>query len=175
MISPEELGKEIEDLVREHGGQLKGYLIHKRGLPEHGADEVLNKALLAVAVTRQRGEALDDPRAFLYESARNAAVDWIAATCRAPIPDSSVAGEMQGPDMLEAFEVSEDTARALQQLPPRQRMVLTLRYFYGYSVEETGRIMGISPGTVGATTTAARRNLKKIIKEQNGSGEEETP
>lgn len=51
--------------------------------------------------------------------------------------------------------------RQIGQLPPRQREVITLRYFEELSIEETARIMGCSPGTVKAATVQALRRLKK--------------
>lgn len=58
MSTPEEIDKEIETLVREHGARLKGSL-RRRGLPEHAVDDVITEALLVVADKRRRGQALD--------------------------------------------------------------------------------------------------------------------
>lgn len=172
-MTPEEIDKEIETLVRDHGGRLRGYL-RRLGLPGHMAEDVLTDALLAVSDKRRRGQPLDYPRAFLFRVARNAAIDQLKGLYAEAVPDSDAVDEAAGPDMLDAVEVSEDLGRAIGQLPQRQRQVIELRYLRDFSVSETAQILGIAEGTVGPTTTAALRNLRRIIEEQGGGREEET-
>ncbi len=49
----------------------------------------------------------------------------------------------------------------LKSLPPRQREVVTLRYFEGLSVEQSATVMKCAAGTVKATLSQAISNLRK--------------
>jgi len=52
---------------------------------------------------------------------------------------------------------------ALRRLPERQAQVLVARYLVGLSQEETARALGITRGTVGATTTQAAGALRRAL------------
>lgn len=54
----------------------------------------------------------------------------------------------------------------LRQLPPRQREVLLLVFYHGNSLEETAKIMDISPGTVSTHYDRAKKKLREIIMNQ---------
>lgn len=51
--------------------------------------------------------------------------------------------------------------QALQTLPPKYNMILTLRDVRGLSYEEVARLLKISPGTVDSRLFRARRLLRK--------------
>lgn len=53
----------------------------------------------------------------------------------------------------------------LENLPPRDRLVLTLRYVENKSVEETARLSGWSRTMVKVQCWRARKKLKKLFKE----------
>ena len=55
----------------------------------------------------------------------------------------------------------------LLQLPIKYRMVLYLRYYEEYSVNEIGEILGIAPNTVSARLTRARKRMREQC-EKNG-------
>jgi RNA polymerase sigma-70 factor (ECF subfamily) len=42
--------------------------------------------------------------------------------------------------------VSDVVVRALDELPPRQRVVVAMRDLHGHSADEVGELLGISPG-----------------------------
>jgi RNA polymerase sigma factor (sigma-70 family) len=53
----------------------------------------------------------------------------------------------------------------LAALPERQREVVFLRYYADLDYAAIGHVLGIAPGTVGATLTAARESLKRSLEE----------
>jgi len=63
-------------------------------------------------------------------------------------------------EMANATEVARVLWRAVQRLSPRQRSAITLRYWQGLSVEETGQVLGCATGTVKAQLARAMRHLR---------------
>lgn len=53
--------------------------------------------------------------------------------------------------------------RALQRLPPKQRSVVELTYFYGFSYEEIGEIVECPPNTVKTRMFHAKARLKELL------------
>lgn len=53
--------------------------------------------------------------------------------------------------------------QAVQQLPPRQREAVALRYVADFSEAEVAERMGVAVGTVAATLHAARARLASVI------------
>jgi RNA polymerase sigma factor (TIGR02999 family) len=52
----------------------------------------------------------------------------------------------------------------LERLHPRKAQVVKLRYFAGFSVEETAELLGVSPGTVKLDWTFARAWLRRNLR-----------
>jgi RNA polymerase sigma factor (sigma-70 family) len=62
----------------------------------------------------------------------------------------------------------DDALKRLEGLDSRQSQIVELRFFGGLSIEETARILNVSPGTVMRDWTFARAWLKH---EMNSSAE----
>jgi len=58
-----------------------------------------------------------------------------------------------------------DVSQLLQQLPPRRRAVLVLRFYCDLSVEETAEILGCTEGTVKSQTARGLDALRALIKQ----------
>jgi RNA polymerase sigma-70 factor (sigma-E family) len=71
------------------------------------------------------------------------------------------------PEQPREYDVSTrpDLARALDELPGRQRAVVVLRYYEDLDVAETARILGIAPGTVKSQTFHALAKLRVSLGE----------
>jgi DNA-directed RNA polymerase specialized sigma24 family protein len=116
VISPDELEREIEDLVTDCGAGLERRLRYgSLRLPEHLVGEVINDALLVIVDKRRRGHTIANPQAYLSAVARNAAIDRLRTLYAAGIPDPDVTADaVNGHDMLAHVEISHDlrTARS---------------------------------------------------------------
>ncbi|MFW6159537.1 MAG: RNA polymerase sigma factor [Acidobacteriota bacterium] len=60
-------------------------------------------------------------------------------------------------------EKSNLVTKALHQLPRKQQIILTLRDIQGFSYEEIGKILKISPGTVDSRIHRARKMLREKL------------
>jgi RNA polymerase sigma factor (TIGR02999 family) len=83
---------------------------------------------------------------------RGGAMRRVSLSLEAPADDSA-AGIVDALDLDEALE-------GLARLSPRQARVAELRYFGGYSVEETAEILAVSERTVKGDWRVARAWLK---------------
>lgn len=71
------------------------------------------------------------------------------------------------PDAMTPEQAAEIVHRLLAQLPPRDRLVLTLRYLEQCDVEETARRTGWSQTLVKVQTHRAKQKLKALLDKSN--------
>jgi RNA polymerase sigma factor (TIGR02999 family) len=110
------------------------------------------------------GIAARSMRQILVERARarGAQKRW-AGLNRVSISDSlAVAAEPEA--MLPALD---EALERLAKIDPEQARIVELRYFAGFSIEETGEAMGLSPATVKRRFALARAWL---FRELSGAG-----
>jgi len=93
---------------------------------------------------------------------------------RAAYRSRAVLDEAFGPEAADEADPTPDPEdaervhRALAQLDPDFRAVLTLRFLENLSVEETAEIIGLPSGTVKSRLFYAKKALKKILSRGNG-------
>jgi RNA polymerase sigma-70 factor, ECF subfamily len=107
---------------------------------------------------------------WLYRIAVNHVKDHLRKIARRKevalheLEDSRFASEDPGPER-EAERLGEERRgaihAALQTLPPKYNVILTLRDVRGLSYEEIADVLKISPGTVDSRLHRARRQLRK--------------
>ena len=128
------------------------------------AEDVVQDAF--AALTRRRG-GLDDPSralAYLRVSVVNTARSALRRrrTARAYVPPHTIdPGSPEDRSVL--AEEHREVVAALQQLPPRQREVVVLRYWSGLSESEIAATLDISPGTVKSTASRALAALERTL------------
>jgi RNA polymerase sigma factor (sigma-70 family) len=139
--------------VQPHAASLRAYLAGQfPGLPD--IDDLVQESLVRVLRAHEQGR-VELPRALLFATARNLAVDQLRrqrVVSFEPITevrDSSVF--LSGGTVPEAVSHHEELAlltQAIQSLPDRCRQVFTLRVAYGLSQREIAARLGISENTV---------------------------
>jgi RNA polymerase sigma-70 factor, ECF subfamily len=132
------------------------------------ADDVAQEVCLAVLTALPSYRPQGRPfLAFVYRIAGNKLVDAHRVTSRArsepvaEVPDSitSAAGPEQR--ALQG-ELSAQLHALLEELPHKQRTILLLRVVVGLSAEETGEMVGASPGAVRLAQHRASTRMRKI-------------
>jgi RNA polymerase sigma-70 factor (ECF subfamily) len=132
--------------------------------PDDIAQEVCLAVLNALPNYRPQGRPF---LAFVYRVAANKLVDAHRAVSRArsepvaEVPESiaSAAGPEQR--ALQG-ELSARLRALLEELPDKQRRILVLRVVVGLSAEETGEIVGATPGAVRLAQHRASTRMRKI-------------
>lgn len=73
----------------------------------------------------------------------------------APLPET-----LPAPGPEERQELEE-----LFSLPPKDRAVIHLHYYEGYSTDEIAQILGQRPGTIRSRLSRAREKLRKLLED----------
>ena len=98
-------------------------------------------------------------RSWLYAAARTTLADyWQEQLKRTALPLETIEDSvMVSCEQLENEQTNERVHRLLSLLPAREREVLLLRYFQGYTAAEIGQALGLSAGHVRVVQLRALR------------------
>lgn len=126
------------------------------------AEDLVQTALARTYVTWPR---LRDPQAaeaYVRTAMSRTAVSWWRRRWRgerpmAVLPDQPVA------DVGNLLAERDALARALDQLSPRQRAVLVLRYYDDFTYQQTADALGCSVGAVKQHAARALAVLRRIV------------
>lgn len=148
------------------------YYIRRLVESEEDAFDVLQEVWMSVlrsASAMRDGGALP---AWLYRTARNAAIDLLRKRNRwRPLPDEetleSIVDDGAAFDSVDAL----DLHRALGRLSLPHREAITLYFLEDFSLAEIAEITGATLGTVKSRLYYARRALKTILSERSPSHE----
>lgn len=162
--------------LQPHTPMLRAWL-HSRFPAETDIDDILQEAYLRVLQAHERRE-LQSPKAFLYATARNLALD--RARRRAifrtePLVQNealAVLDEGEGiPETLARNQELEILTAAIQSLPARCRQIFTLRKVYGLSQRDIAHQLGVSEHTVSAQLTiGVHKCTQYMLRRREGRG-----
>ena len=148
-----ELGQWFAAHVQRHEAMLRAWL-RRRFDAGVELDDIVQEAYVRVLRAREGGP-LASPKAFLFATARNLALDRLR---RHEVSRTELLGEIDSLHVLDEREgIPETLARtqelalltqAIQSLPTRCRQILTLRKLYGLSHREIAARLGLSESTV---------------------------
>jgi RNA polymerase sigma-70 factor (sigma-E family) len=161
-------GAELERLLAERGSQLVRAATALAGSRDE-AEDLLQAAV--ERLLRHSRTVHSDLEGYLRRTLYNLAADgwrrrglWRRKLSAVRAEFDPVAG-----DSLAAVDLRDALVRLLQQLPPRQRAVVVLRYWEQRTEAETAALLGCSEGTV---KSAASRGLQRL-RELSGSWTDE--
>lgn len=139
--------------VQPHGAALRNFLLaHYPALPD--VDDIVQDCLVRVLRAYERGP-VHMPRALLFATARNLAVDMLRR--RRIVSFEPMEETSDSPVFKDESDVAASVCRkqelellmeAIQSLPTRCRQVLTLRTAYGFTMKQIADELGITESTV---------------------------
>jgi RNA polymerase sigma factor (sigma-70 family) len=126
-----------------------------------GDVDIANDAFAeALAQALARGDDLGSPERWIWKvSFRIAAGELGRRTRQVPFADSEV---------VETPELALDLMRALQRLTPRQRAVVILQLYAGFTTAEVGALLGMAQPTVRVHFSQGRKRLRRSLEASDG-------
>jgi RNA polymerase sigma-70 factor (sigma-E family) len=162
-------GRSVERLLAERGQDLMRAAVALTG-SRADAEDLLQAALERLLRNWRRIDT--DPEGYLRRTLYNLAADgWRRrGRWRGRLAEFGAQARMPGAgrEDVAVVDLRDQLVRLLQQLPPRQRAVVVLRYWEQRTQAETAALLGCSEGTV---KSAAARGLRRL-QELSGSGRE---
>lgn len=137
-------------------------ILGDRAEAEDVAQETFVRLLRKAPEWRPDGPAL---RAWLLRVATNLCIDRRRVRARiSPMPDDVDQLEDRGKAPLEDdLAIRHAVRSAVADLPDRQRAVLVLVHFQGFSGQEAANALGVSGEAVESLLSRARRRLRKVL------------
>jgi RNA polymerase sigma-70 factor, ECF subfamily len=149
-----------ETLFRENYAALVRALAVVYGDDEAAADAV-QEAFIQLCVHWKRVSAYDNPVAWVRRVAINRLINQRRSLRRGAAALVRLANQDARSGREPAFRT--DLEAALEHLPVRQRVAVTLRYVEDLPVADIARSMGISEGSVNQHLNRARAALKPAL------------
>lgn len=154
--------------VQPHAAALRSWL-RGRFPALRDVDDLVQEALSRVCQAYAAGP-IATPRAFLFTTARNLALDRVRRhqivniESLAEIESLPVYSDEDGvPETVAKTQELELLTQAIQSLPDRCRRVLTLRKIYGLSQREIAMQLGIAEHTVEAQVGIGMRRCADFL------------
>ena len=132
------------------------------------ADDLVQTALMKLYLAWPRLTKTDNVDAYVRRIITNAHIDETRRPWRRET------GQLEGHEPATTDPGPEDRealVKALADLPAGQRRVVVLRHYWGLSVAETARDLGISEGTVKSQCAIALSKLEAALASSFGEGE----
>ncbi len=158
----------FEDLVRRHQRGLVNFFM-RLGASSH-AEDLTQETFVRLFKFRHRYTPSARFTTFLYTVARHAWYDTLRKWKR---QDEGLARYQteeaaRGDERLEPRERRAAEVRAaVERLPEKLRLVVTLSVYEGFDYETIGRIAGIPVGTVKSRIFLATRRLKEWLNDDD--------
>ncbi len=128
------------------------------------AAEVMNQGFYKVYTHIDRFDVTRPFKAWLGRIMMNVSIDYYRANLKmAYTDDLDKAEHLTDGELVDRNLNYEDLLRMVQQLPQAYRTVFNLFAIDGYSHEEIGDMLNISPGTSKSNLHKARQKLKTMI------------
>lgn len=152
---------EYNIVVKTHSNPLYGYAL-KFLRNQEDAQDIVQDVLEKLWINRKKVE-VEKAKSWMYTTAHNAMINLINRKQRIQFPGSELLPEKVKKE-VSLFESNQVVDRALSILPPIQKSIVLLRDLEGYSYEEIGDILQLSPSQVKVYLFRARNKIKKQLK-----------
>ena len=157
-------------IVDRHLGPITRFAYRMLGDASE-AEDIAQEAFLRLWRELPRWEPRARLTTWLHKVAHNLCVDRLRA--RRPMSGQD-APELVDPrgeplSQLEAHQRSHAVARALAELPERQRAAVTLVYHQGLSNKQAAEVLGIEIDALESLLARGRQNLRKRLMQPQGA------
>ena len=124
------------------------------------AEELTQEAFVRVLERWDRVSEMEDPHAYLFQTAMNA---FRSNYWRALLAARRTIGITPTDESIAQVDEHDAVVRALAQLSPRQRASVVLTDLLGFRSEQAARMLGIRPSTLRMHASRAHAALKETM------------
>ena len=160
-----DLTQEFEELFREHYHFVFRTAYSVTG-SRQDAEDVLQTVFLRLLRHEMPPNLRNNPKAYLYRAAVNAALNTIRSRKNQRLEDSPYSFEgvvVSAGETNPTDELQRHLVQAMSQLHPQVVEILVLRYEHNYSDAQIAKMLGKSRGVIAVTLYRARAKLKKLL------------
>lgn len=124
----------------------------------HDAEDVVQEVFLKLITKQPCFRNEEHEKAWLIRATINLTCDMLKSSFRQSVPlDESILSSQEEPNQL---------LSAVRSLPEKYSTVLHLYTYEGYSIKEIAQILALPAATVGTRLSRARKQLKRILEEE---------
>jgi RNA polymerase sigma-70 factor (ECF subfamily) len=163
---------DFEALYERHGREVWA-LVYARWFNPDLALDITQETFLRYWKQCERGESIENPRAWLMRVARNLAEDQgrSAFHRNGTHPPQALNGvpsrEPMPLERLEKEELLVHLRQVLAELPAADREILTLRYALDYDTARIAGVLGVNPSAVHMRLSRARnRAAQRLVRRE---------
>lgn len=137
---------------------------------KEAAEEAVSDVFISIWERRRQLDDIDNLKVYLYVSARNAALKYLLKQQKqtsVALDDLVMEPESPAPDpeqVLLTAEMAAQVQRAIQQLPPRCKLVFKLIREDGLRYKEVAQILNISVKTIDNQLAIALQKIGASLK-----------
>ena len=153
--------KEYNSVVDQFSGNLYGFAL-KFLRNQEDAQDIVQDVFEKLWLNRKKVE-FDKAKAWMFTCAHNAMINHINRKNRKIERLNEWFSETEQKN-ANFFESNQVVDRAVSILPPIQKSIILLRDIEGYSYEDIGGILELSPSQVKVYLFRARNKIKKQLK-----------
>ena len=153
--------QEYNITVSTHSGKLYGFAL-KFLRNSEDAQDIVQDVFEKLWINRKKVEA-EKAKAWMFTTAHNAMINFVMKKQRMILPGDDLIPETAKMERS-VFESSQVVDRAVSILPPVQKSIILLRDLEGYTYDEIGDILELSPSQVKVYLFRARNKIKKQLK-----------
>lgn len=153
-----------EELYNAYREKVERYICsHVRN--EHDRADIVQQVFLnAISALESYDPEKASISTWLYAITRNAVIDYYRSLEKTPLSaDDDEIRLLSSEEKPLSEEALEALADALEQLPERERKIIVLRFYGGYSAKETAEKLGLSYANVRFLQYNALKKLRKLL------------
>jgi RNA polymerase sigma-70 factor (ECF subfamily) len=162
----------VRDIYLQHREELCRHIVNKCGVKFSEAEDIVQSAFTRF-VGMESPFSVENPRAFLYTTSYNIAIDLIRHNqvqqkySQAVVDNDTEAVEEVGPERLvEGKQRLGIISKALWGMPKKRRQLLMMSRFDGLSYAEIARQVGLSETVVRKHVSNALADCHKALQAQ---------
>ncbi len=144
-VAGEQPGNAVEHAYLRYVLPIYRFLYSRLGNQEE-AEDLTSEVFLKAVRQLEPGRDPVSVQAWLFQVARTTLADYWRRRSRLPVDplDSEELAASPGDERAPDGSAQRLARWLLDQLPPRDREILTLRFLHGYSIKETAAALGIT-------------------------------